>query len=78
MCSHAMGLETLSTSGAERLSSCVIAGIKFVGGAAHTMQRSAVVDLVEIAHEHDLYVCESGLLEHAASRVSLSDWKLSL
>ena len=46
-----------------------IDGIKFVGGSPHVMTRSSVVELIEISHARFVYVCESGLLQHALAQV---------
>jgi phosphosulfolactate synthase (CoM biosynthesis protein A) len=46
-----------------------IDGIKFVGGSPHVLTRSSAVELVEISHTRFVYVCESGLLQHALAQV---------
>jgi hypothetical protein len=46
-----------------------IDGIKFVGGSPHVLTRSSAVELVEIGHTRFVYVCESGLLQHALTQV---------
>ena len=46
-----------------------IDGIKFVGGSLHVLTRTAAVELVEISHTRFVYVCESGLLQHALAQV---------
>ena len=46
-----------------------IDGIKFVGGSPHVLTRSAIVELIEISHARFVYVCESGLLQHALAQV---------
>ena len=46
-----------------------IDSVKFVGGSPHVLTRSAAVELVEISHTRFVYVCESGLLQHALAQV---------
>jgi (2R)-phospho-3-sulfolactate synthase (ComA) len=48
-----------------------IDGIKFVGGSPHVMTRSSVIELIEISHGRIVYVCESGLLQHALAQVPI-------
>ena len=44
-------------------------GIKLAGGSALAMQRQAVVDLVDAAHEHGVYAACAGSLEAVLQKV---------
>lgn len=44
-------------------------GIKLAGGSALAMQRQAVVDLIDTAHEHGLYAACAGSLEFVLHKV---------
>jgi phosphosulfolactate synthase (CoM biosynthesis protein A) len=44
-------------------------GIKLAGGSGLAMQRQAVVDLIDIAHEHGAYAACAGSLEYVLQKV---------
>ena len=44
-------------------------GIKLAGGSALAMQRQAVVDLIDTAHEHGAYAACAGSLEYVLQKV---------
>ena len=44
-------------------------GIKLAGGSALAVQRQAVVDLIDTAHEHGAYAASAGSLEFVLQKV---------